>query len=170
MFPVPDRRPSLRRVERVWWRSVEVAAPVDDVWAVLTDTRTWPTWGPTVSDVRLDHPLTRIHADSTGAVRTPVGVWAPFVVTGWAVDDDRRSWSWRVAGIPATSHEIEVVAAGSPGCGSEPRCGRRRTFPCSTSVSTGSGGSPRTARYLETRAPALGPWSPRPGRCRRARR
>ena len=93
----------------MWWRSVEVAAPVDAVWAVLTDTRTWPQWGPTVSDVRLDHPLTRIHADTTGAVLTPLGWWAPFVVTDWVVTADHRAWSWRVAGVPATSHEVEAL-------------------------------------------------------------
>jgi hypothetical protein len=96
----------------MWWRSIEVAASADDVWAVLTSTRTWPQWGPTVSDVRLDHSSTRIHAGSTGAVLTPLGWWAPFVVTDWAVDADRRAWSWRVAGVPATSHEVEALDAG----------------------------------------------------------
>ena len=129
----------------MWWRSVEVAAPVDAVWAVLTDTRTWPQWGPTVSDVRLDHPLTRIHADTTGAVLTPLGWWAPFVVTDWVVTADHRAWSWRVAGVPATSHEVEDLDSDGADCGSAPRCGRRRTSPCSRSACVGCGRSPWNA-------------------------
>jgi len=95
----------------MWWRSVNVAAPADDVWALVTDTRSWPQWGPTVTDVRLDDAITRIHAGSTGAVRTPVGLWAPFAVTSWRAEGDKRSWSWRVAGIAATSHQVETLGA-----------------------------------------------------------
>ena len=69
-------------------------------------------WGPTVTEARLDvGRRTSLAPDSTGRVRTPLGVWLPFTVTQWHDDGARRAWSWRVVGVPATSHE--VVADGS---------------------------------------------------------
>jgi len=94
----------------MWWRSVEVAAPADDVWTLLVDVGHWPEWGPTVTGARLDHPGTRIRAGSTGAVRTPVGVWLPFAITEH--DDAAHTWSWQVAGVAATSHRVEEIATG----------------------------------------------------------
>ncbi|MGI8645216.1 MAG: SRPBCC family protein [Nocardioides sp.] len=95
----------------MWWREVDVAAPAADAWMLLTDTTRWQEWGPTVTSVRLDHPGPEIRALSTGAVRTPMGLWAPFAVTSWRAEGDKRSWSWRVAGIAATSHQVEALGA-----------------------------------------------------------
>ena len=94
----------------MWSRSREVAAPADVVWELLTDVRRWPEWGPTVSDARLDVSRgSRLSPTASGRVRTPPGVWLPFVVTSWHDDGERRAWSWRVAGVPATAHEVVAL-------------------------------------------------------------
>ncbi len=102
-----------------------VPAAPEVVWDLLVDTDRWPEWGPSVTAVELTgaegtglvgadpgidgRHTTRIHAGSTGRVRTAVGVWAPFRITGF---DDGRSWSWDVAGIPATTHTLKPAAGG----------------------------------------------------------
>jgi hypothetical protein len=76
-------------------------------WRLLTDTRTWPSWGPTIRAVDVDphdgDPF--IAPGTTGTVRTVVGVTLLFRVVD--VDDSRR-WTWRVAGVPATGHRVEA--------------------------------------------------------------
>jgi hypothetical protein len=105
-----------------------VEAPSSDVWRLLVDLDAWPQWGPTVSGARLDDGSRRLSAGATGAVRTPVGVWLPFTVTeltepagSAAAPEGVWAWSWRVAGVPATRHEVRatgdrscVVALGAP--------------------------------------------------------
>jgi hypothetical protein len=92
-----------------------VPAAPEVVWDLLVDTSRWPEWGPSVTAVELDyahatHATTaRITAGSTGRVRTAVGVWVPFRITGF---NDGRRWSWNVAGIPATSHTVEPAPGG----------------------------------------------------------
>lgn len=81
--------------------------PVSAAWQLLTDTRTWPRWGPTITAVETDPPV--IVAGSTGRLRTPVGLWLPFVVS--ALEPGAR-WSWRVAGVPATGHRVEATPDG----------------------------------------------------------
>lgn len=83
-----------------------VAAPAEEVWSLLVDTRRWPDWGPSVTAVECTDR--EIRAGSTGRVRTPLGVWLPFEVTTRA---DYR-WTWRVAGIPAPGHRVEPRDAG----------------------------------------------------------
>lgn len=46
---------------------------------------------------------------SRGRIRTIGGVWLPFEVGS----DGTRRWTWRVAGVPATGHEVEPVGDGS---------------------------------------------------------
>jgi uncharacterized protein YndB with AHSA1/START domain len=87
-----------------------LAAPPDEVWRLLVEVENWPRWGPTVSQVRLDHSGGRIHEGSTGMVVPPIGVPLPFRVTDFV---EGHRWSWRVAGVPATSHRIEAVGAGT---------------------------------------------------------
>lgn len=71
-------------------------------WRLLRDTRRWPAWGPSVRAVESETRL--VGPGSTGRVRTPLG-WVRFRVTGYR----RRRWTWRVAGLPATGHEVRVV-------------------------------------------------------------
>lgn len=91
------RTPDGRRIDV----SRPVAASADRVWRLLTDTRYWPSWGPSVVGVDIDDPV--IDAGSRGRVRTPVGVWIPFSV----IDCADYRWTWRVAGIRATGHRVD---------------------------------------------------------------
>jgi hypothetical protein len=93
---------------------IDVAAPGRLAWEELTDLGCWPLWGPTVSAARLDDGTRRLRAGATGSVRTVGGLRLPFEVSDWSEDDHRRSWSWRVAGVPATSHA--VLARGPSRC------------------------------------------------------
>lgn len=93
---------------------IDVAAPSELAWEQLVVLDHWPAWGPTVSGARLDDGTRRLGPGATGAVRTPVGVWLPFAVEHWQDAAPERSWSWRVAGVPATSHS--VLDRGRSGC------------------------------------------------------
>jgi hypothetical protein len=85
----------------------DLAAPPAAAWQVLTDTRTWPDWGPTIAEVvASDLVLT---PTTTGQVRPPLGPWLPFRVTHF---DPGHRWVWRVAGIPATGHRVEPIPGG----------------------------------------------------------
>lgn len=79
----------------------------DVAWDLLVDTSRWPEWGPSVSVV--DTTGGRLRSDSTGRVRTALGVWVPFEVTAF---DEGRSWAWTVAGVPATTHTVERTGDG----------------------------------------------------------
>lgn len=112
----------------MWWTRCAVDAPAPVVWRLLVDLDAWPRWGPTVSAARLDDGGRVLRPGATGAVRTPVGVWLPFTVTELteppsptAGDAAGWSWSWRVAGVPATGHQVRAtgerssaVAFGAP--------------------------------------------------------
>jgi uncharacterized protein YndB with AHSA1/START domain len=87
-----------------------IAAPPDDVWHLLVEIEEWPRWGPTVGLAWLDDRATQISEGSTGRVQPVIGPALPFTVTE-LVPGTR--WSWRVAGIPATTHAVEAVGAGT---------------------------------------------------------
>ncbi len=86
----------------------EFPVPASAAWRLLADTRLWTSWGPTISDVDLDPPVIRTGA--RGRVRTSVGAWLPFEITE-VVPGTR--WSWKVMGVPATGHRVEVTPTGS---------------------------------------------------------
>lgn len=83
-----------------------VPAPAATMWTLLARPHHWPEWGPSVRAVDCDDA--EIRAGTRGRVRTPLGLWLPFVVT--AVDPE-RSWHWRIGGIAATGHRVERVDA-----------------------------------------------------------
>jgi uncharacterized protein YndB with AHSA1/START domain len=87
-----------------------IAAPPDAVWALLVDIDEWPRWGPTVGLAWLWEGGTVIHEGSTGKVQPSLGPALPFTITEFVPG---RRWSWRVAGVPATSHEVAAVGAGT---------------------------------------------------------
>lgn len=89
----------MHRVERI------IPAPPSLVWRILTDTREWPLWGPSVRAVQA--PSALIGPGLRGRIQTPVGLWIPFEITRWEQD---RAWSWRVAGIEATGHRLEPIS------------------------------------------------------------
>ena len=84
-----------------------MAADPGAAWALLTSTRRWPGWGPSV--VAVDPTDATIVAGMTGRVRTPVGLWLPFRITRV---DPPHAWAWRVLGLPATTHRVEAVPGG----------------------------------------------------------
>ncbi len=86
--------------------AIAIDAPADLAWEQLIDLRWWPRWGPTVRAARLDDGSYLLSAGATGAVEPLVGPWLSFRVDAWQVDADRRCWSWRVAGVPATEHVV----------------------------------------------------------------
>lgn len=86
----------------------DIHAPARAAWDLLTDTRRWPLWGPTVRDVVCTERW--IRQGSSGQVLTPVGGWVPFIVTHY---EHAHFWSWRVAGIRATGHRLVAHDEGS---------------------------------------------------------
>ncbi|MCL7418595.1 MAG: SRPBCC family protein [Halalkalicoccus sp.] len=93
------------RILGITGRTVDVArtvdAPAEAVWDLLVDTRRWPEWGPSITDV--DCRDRRIRTGSTGRVRVIGGLELPFEITYL----DAYRWTWEVAGIPATGHRVE---------------------------------------------------------------
>jgi hypothetical protein len=95
------------------WITREIDAPAGEAWALLTEVARWPAWGPSVHRVDLDGGGTAIRLGSTGRVRTMVGPALAFVVDAFTdADPVERSWSWRIAGVPATGHRVEDLGAG----------------------------------------------------------
>lgn len=82
-----------------------IAAPIEAVWAVLSDVTRWPDWTPTMTEVRLLdgdtlRPGVRVRIVQP---RLPVVVWTVEAV------DPPRSFSW-VTGMPGArgraTHEL----------------------------------------------------------------
>jgi len=86
------------------WVTRELDVPATVAWDLLTDTAAWPTWGPSVRSADIEGG--RLVPGATGSVTTVVGVRVPFTITEV---DPGRSWSWEVAGIPATGHRVEPL-------------------------------------------------------------
>jgi len=85
----------------------DVAASVDTVWDLLTDTDCWSDWGPSVTAVETE---SRHITDGTaGRVRAAGVVWLPFEVTACTP----YRWTWNVARLPATGHFAEERTTGS---------------------------------------------------------
>lgn len=88
--------------------SREVAASPETVWQLLTDLDRWPEWGPSVRSARTNDGRA-LGIGVAGTVTTVVGLRLPFVVTEYTAG---RSWSWRVARVPATNHLVEPTNDG----------------------------------------------------------
>ncbi|MCC5953377.1 MAG: SRPBCC family protein [Acidimicrobiia bacterium] len=84
------------------WAHRTIDAPAVDLWRLFAEVDLWPQWGPSVRSASVDGggPLC---TGATGQVVTAAGVRLPFEITEWV---DLHRWSWRVAGVPATDHEV----------------------------------------------------------------
>ncbi len=82
--------------------SRDIRSSCERLWSLITDTTQWPHWGPSVAAVECEDRFFRFASE--GKVRTIAGFWVPFQITGY---EEKRHWSWRVSGIPATGHRIE---------------------------------------------------------------
>jgi hypothetical protein len=96
---------------------LDVAADPDVVWDLLVSVDQWPRWGPTVRRATVDGDgpgpgPRRIGPGATGKVWAPAGPAVRFRIEQWQVTGDVRRWSWRVAGVPATSHTVRARAGG----------------------------------------------------------
>ncbi len=83
---------------------VEINAPADAAWLVITDTRLWSEWRPTIVAVETDERFIRL--GSKGWISTVAGMRLPFVITEY---EPGRRWRWAVGGIPAIGHRVEPI-------------------------------------------------------------
>src|SRR4051812_17727116 len=91
--------------------SVDIGAPPDRVWAVMSDIEQWPQWTPSVTSIqRLDPgPLA---PGSRARVRQPRLL--PVVWTVTAVEDHAFTWETGGIGVSVTAcHSVEATAQGS---------------------------------------------------------
>jgi len=84
--------------------SRKIDASAERVWDLITDTKRWPEWGPSVRAVECSERRIRQH--SQGRVQTALGFWAPFVVTEFVAE---HYWAWQVFSVRATGHRVEPL-------------------------------------------------------------
>lgn len=92
-------------------RTVDIAATLDDVWAVLVDVERWPEWAASmVAVTRLDAGPFRL--GSRVRVRQPRVPPARWAVTGF---DPKRSFTWTATApglTTAADHELAPTGNG----------------------------------------------------------
>jgi len=84
---------------------IEIEAPADQIWSLLTTFRRWPEWGPSVRAVEAEVDV--LGPGVSGWVQTAVGLWLPFRIDDFEAG---RAWGWSVAGIPATGHRVTPLS------------------------------------------------------------
>ena len=77
----------------------------EDAWDLLVDTHRWIDWSPTITAVEASERW--IGPDTTGRVRLVGGLWVPFEVTEYDLED--RRWKWRVGKVPSTGHRVDAL-------------------------------------------------------------
>lgn len=85
-----------------------INAPLERVWEILTDTRQWPTWGPSVCQVEC--PQQYIDRGLQGRLKTAIGLWVRFEITNCEAP---VFWDWKVAGFKATGHRLKKLSENS---------------------------------------------------------
>jgi len=85
-----------------------INAPLERVWNILTDTRQWPAWGPSVRCV--ESPQRYIYSGLQGRLKTAVGIWVTFEITSCEAP---VSWGWKVSGVAATGHRLKKLTENS---------------------------------------------------------
>jgi hypothetical protein len=86
-----------------------IAAAPSAAWHILVDVAAWPLWGPSVRRAKLRDGATELSLGTRGDVWTAVGVRMPFVITEF---DPGSRWTWKVAGVPATGHQVTADPGG----------------------------------------------------------
>lgn len=84
--------------------SADLYGSAELIWIIITDTTLWSAWGPSVVDVQSENRF--IGAESRGKVKTTIGIWLPFSISDYR---EMQYWSWKVAGLEATGHEVEKL-------------------------------------------------------------
>lgn len=90
---------------------IEINAPADRVWAVLSDARAWPTWTPSVTSVEIDEGEL-LHVGSRARIKQPrIGT------NEWTVTElvPGRSFTWesRAPGVLSVArHEVDPLGDG----------------------------------------------------------
>lgn len=93
-------------------RSIEIAAPPDVVWGVMSDAERWHEWTPSVRSIRLlDSGPLRVGARAlVRQPRFPTALWKVIAF------DPGRSFTWK-SGLPAmwvfASHSVSPTASGT---------------------------------------------------------
>ena len=81
-----------------------INADADGVWRILVDTSRWVEWGPSIRAVESTERF--LTARASGRVRTVLGFSVPFAVSRF---EPGKNWTWRIFGLPATTHEVESL-------------------------------------------------------------
>ncbi|MEM9863536.1 MAG: SRPBCC family protein [Myxococcota bacterium] len=85
-----------------------VGAPAERVWTALSTYAEWTQWGVSITEVEAEGVV--IRPGARGRVRTRVGIWVPFQITRV---EPAHFWTWKVAGVEATGHEVRPSGVGS---------------------------------------------------------
>ena len=93
----------------------------DTAWERYAVLAAWSSWAPPIMGVTAT--AERLAPGISGQVHGPLGLRIPFEVL--AVDEDARTWSWRVAVGPATAvlHHAVLAGPGDTGGGDGPVSG-----------------------------------------------
>ena len=81
-----------------------ISEPKQEVWELLTNTKYWPIWGPSIQSVNPSH--TRISLGTKGSVKTILGFNVNFVITKF---EDHDVWNWDTSGLSITGHTIRPI-------------------------------------------------------------
>ena len=88
------------------WVTSDFDVPAVQMWNLLVDPAQWSAWGPSVRGVAIDGAV--LSKGATGTVTTAVGAKLPFRITAF---EPGESWSWEVAGVGATDHDVTPLGA-----------------------------------------------------------
>lgn len=91
---------------------INIEAPPDEVWAIITNVEQWPGWTPTVTSViRLDEGPFRL--GSTAKIKQPSQPMSEWTVTEF-VSGERFVWETRRLGLKMRgSHEVKMEGKGT---------------------------------------------------------
>lgn len=98
--------------ERIYSRTIDVAAPPEAVWSVMVDVEAWPSWTASMTNVELRTPGP-LRLGSVAKVRQPRLAPTTFTVTEY---NEGSSFAWSTGSRWLTSvgdHRVEPAEPGS---------------------------------------------------------